>query len=169
MDPTVAPDDLPNPARRLLLGGFVAVYVASRIPWALAQQLAGADMAPFQALSALLAGRQSLDTAQAQQLYAALVADDPHFAGNAKSLLDIIEQRQLDPLALQHILDGENSPLAGIPKQVMRAWYLGIVGTGDQARCVAFETALNAEVVADVLKPPTYAYGAYGSWTGKPT
>ena len=38
----------------------------------------------------------------------------------------------------------------------------------DKARCLAFETALNAEVVADVLKPPTYAYGAYGSWMRKP-
>ena len=36
------------------------------------------------------------------------------------------------------------------------------------ARVVAFGTALNAVVVADVLKPPTYCYGVYGSWTKKP-
>ena len=45
---------------------------------------------------------------------------------------------------------------------------LGVVGSGEGARCVAYETALNAVIVADVLKPPTYAYGAYGSWSAKP-
>jgi hypothetical protein len=44
---------------------------------------------------------------------------------------------------------------------------MGIVGSGDKARCLAYETALNAIVVEDVLKPPTYAYGTYGSWTRK--
>jgi hypothetical protein len=168
MDPSIEPADLPNRARRCLLGGFVAAYVASRIPWALAEPVTDADMAPFMALSALLAGRQSLDAAQAKRLYAALVADDPNFAANAKSLLESVEQRKLDPMALQQVLDAEKSPWAAVPRQVMRAWYLGIVGSGDKARCLAFETALNAEVVADVLKPPTYAYGAYGSWARKP-
>ncbi len=46
---------------------------------------------------------------------------------------------------------------------------MGIVGSKQRARCLAFETALNAEIVADVLKPPTYAYGPYGSWGRKPT
>ena len=68
------------------------------------------------------------------------------------------------------MLDGEHSPLAPLPRQIMSAWFLGVVGGGGSgdARCVAYETALNAVVVADVLKPPTYAYGAYGSWSAKP-
>jgi hypothetical protein len=34
---------------------------------------------------------------------------------------------------------------------------------------VAYEFALNAQTVSDKLKPPTYAYGVYGSWTANPT
>lgn len=62
----------------------------------------------------------------------------------------------------------ENSPLKLVPWQIVTAWYMGIVGDGAKARCLAYETALNAQVVADVLKPPTYADGAYGSWARKP-
>jgi hypothetical protein len=69
---------------------------------------------------------------------------------------------------LQEVLDAEHSALAPLPRRIVTAWYLGVVGEGEHARVVAFETALNAVAVADVLKPPTYCYGAYGSWTKKP-
>ncbi len=164
----VVRDEITGPGRRLVLGGSVAAYVASHIPWALAQPVADDDIAPFMALSALLAGRRSLDGAQARRLFAALVADDPDFPAAARSLLDMIEERKLDPMALQQTLDAEKPALAPIPRQVMTAWYLGIVGNGDRARCIAYETALNAETVSDVLRPPSYAFGAYGSWTAKP-
>jgi hypothetical protein len=160
--------DQPNPTRRLLLFGIVSAYTASLIPWALAQEATDADNGAFLALSAILAGRQSFDSAQAQRLYAALVANDPGFPAAAKGLLDMIEQRKIDPMQLQKTLDDEKSPLKLVPGRIVTAWYMGIVGDGANARCVAFETALNAQVVADMLKPPTYAYGAYGSWAKKP-
>lgn len=160
--------DPANPTRRLLLFGLVSAYTATLIPWALAQEATDADNGAFLALSAILAGRQSLDKVQAQRLYAALVADDPGFPASAKALLDTIESRKIDPMQLQKALDDEKSPLSPLPRRIVTAWYMGIVGDGARARCLAFETALNAEVVADVLKPPTYAYGAYGSWTRKP-
>lgn len=160
--------DLPNPTRRLLLFGLVSAYTASLIPWALAQEATDADNGAFLALSAILAGRQSLDKAQAQRLYAALVEDDPGFPAAAKALLDTIESRKIDPMQLQKSLDDEKSPLGLLPRRIVTAWYMGIIGDGARARCLAFETALNAETVADVLKPPTYAYGAYGSWARKP-
>jgi hypothetical protein len=50
----------------------------------------------------------------------------------------------------------------------MSAWYLGIVGEGEHARAVAYESALNAAAVADVLAPPSYCTGEYGSWSRKP-
>ena len=160
--------DQPNPTRRRLLVGFVSAYTAALVPWAMAQQATDADNAAFLALSAILAGRQSLDSAHAQRLYKALVADDPRFPAAVKSLLDTIEQRKIDPMQLQTTLDHEKSPLAILPGRIVTAWYMGIVGDGANARCLAFETALNAQAVADVLKPPTYAYGTYGSWAKKP-
>lgn len=164
----VEPASAPDPARRTVLAGLLGAYAASLIPWALAQPVADTEQGAFLALSAILAGRQSLDGAQAKRLYDALKADDPGFPAATQALLALINQRQIDPLQLQQVLDSEKSLLVPLPRIIVSAWYMGIVGKGDRARCLAFETALNAEVVADVLKPPTYAYGPYGSWTRKP-
>lgn len=161
-------DDCVDPARRRVLAGLLGAYAASLIPWALAQPAPHAERGAFTALSAILVGRQALDAAQAARLQDALAAGAPTFGADVQALLTLINQRQLDPSKLQGVLDGEHSPLAPLPRSIVSAWVLGVVGSGDHMRCVAYETALNAAIVADVLKPPTYAYGAYGSWSGKP-
>jgi hypothetical protein len=160
--------DAPDSARRRLLGSLLSAYAASLIPWALAQPVEDAGRGAFMALSAIIAGRQSLDAAQAGRLYDALAAEDPGFPAAAQALLAFINERKTDPLQLQNVLDTDRSPLAPLPRKIATAWFMGIVGSGDQARAIAYETALNAVIVADVLKPPTYCYGAYGSWARKP-
>ena len=102
-------------------------------------------------------------------LFKALVEQDPGFAQSSKDLLALINERQLEPMHLQKTLDDEKSALAGVPRKIATAWFMGVVGSGAQARCLAYEHALNAQIVADVLKPPTYAYGVYGSWARNPT
>ncbi|PUA19857.1 sugar dehydrogenase complex small subunit [Glaciimonas sp. PCH181] len=162
---SAAPSSL---GRRTLLVGLLSAYSASLIPWALAQPVADADQGAFVAVSAILAGRQALDAVQAKRLYDALTADDSAFPAAARALLALINERKIDPLALQKTLDDEHSPLAAVPRKIVTAWCMGIVGDGEKARCIAYETALNAVIVEDVLKPPTYAYGVYGSWAKKP-
>jgi len=157
-----------DPSRRRLLAGLLTAYTASLIPWALAQPAPHADRGAFTALSAILVGRQTLDAAQATRLYDALAAAHPNFPADVQALLTLINERHIDPLQLQGVLDNEHSPLAPLPRAIVGAWALGVVGSGEGARCVAYETALNAVIVADVLKPPTYTYGAYGSWASKP-
>ena len=154
--------------RRAVLAGFLSAYTASLIPWALAQPAMDEGHAAFLALSAIIAGRQALNPALAQRLYDALVADDPGFPGTVRALLARIEREKLDAATLQQTLDGEGAPAAALPRRIATAWFLGIVGEGAKARCLAYESALNAVIVADVLKPPTYAYGPYGSWARKP-
>lgn len=166
--PAPRSDDSPGLPRRTVLAGVLSAYTASLIPWALAQPFAHADRGPFDALSALLAGQSALNTAQAAYLFDALVADDPGFPAATRALLALVNERQIDPLQLQAVLDDEQSPLASVPTRIASAWFLGIVGSGAKARCIAFEHALNAQIVADVLKPPTYAYGPYGSWSRQP-
>jgi hypothetical protein len=154
--------------RRMVLAGFVAAYSASLIPWALAQPANDEGHAAFLAMSAIIAGKQTLDPALAQRLYDALVADDPNFPQEVQSLLAFVEAGKIDPLALQQTLDNQRSSFSELPRRIASAWFFGIVGDSARARCVAYETALNAVIVSDVLKPPTYAYGAYGSWSSKP-
>jgi Membrane bound FAD containing D-sorbitol dehydrogenase len=169
LDSVSASHDHPaDPSRRRLLAGLLTAYTASLIPWALAQPAPDADRGAFTALSAILVGRQALDAALAARLYDALATTYPQFPADVQSLLTLIDERHIDPLQLQGVLDGEHSPLASLPRSIMSAWALGVVDSGEGARCVAYENALNALIVADVLKPPTYAYGAYGSWTSKP-
>lgn len=161
-----------NPERRRVLIGFLtavtASFIASQIPWALAAPVKSAAHGAFVAVSAILVGRRVLDAGLTIRLYDALVAVAPHFAADVRALLALIEKRQIDPAKLQSVLDTEKSPLAPLPRKIMRAWCLGLVGEGETTRCIAYENAMDAVMVSDVLKPPTYAYGPYGSWSQPP-
>lgn len=158
----------PAPARRKLLVGLVTVYTASLIPWAMAAPVTDAGHGAFVALSAILAGRRMLNVGLGQRLHDALVGIEPDFDAQCQALLTLIETQKIDPAKLQDVLDAAHSNLAPLPRRVMRAWCLGLVGDGEATRCIAYENALNAVIVSDVLKPPTYAYGPYGSWSKPP-
>ena len=123
-----APHDI---GRRIVLSGLLGAYAASLIPWALAQPVANAEQGAFLGVSVILVGRQMLDTAHAKRLYEALVAADAGFPAAAQ--------------ALHKVLTDEKSPLAPVAQNIARAWFMGIVGSG--------EKALNAQIVQDFLKP----------------
>ena len=120
--------------RRRLLTSFAAACSASLVPRALAQPSADAGHAAFLALSAMLVGRASLDSALAARLYAALIAEDGRFPDATRALLALIEQRHVDPMRLQALLDDERSAFAALPRKIVTAWYMGIVGDGEHAR-----------------------------------
>ena len=157
-----------NPTRRTLLTAMLGAWTASHIGFALAEPVDSPAQADFLALSALIAGQQALDASLAAALYRALCDLHPDFPQQARQLLSLIEARRISPETLQLTLDSEQSPLAKVPRAIARAWFMGIVGSGAQARCVAYEQALNAQMVSDVLQPPSFALGGYGSWTQKP-
>ncbi|EIK95404.1 hypothetical protein PMM47T1_16485 [Pseudomonas sp. M47T1] len=154
--------------RRTLLKALLGAWTAAQIPFALAAPIDTADQGDFLALSALIAGQQALDRALADALQQALSELHPGFSDQVTQVLALIEARHLDAATLQPSLDAEQSPLAHVPRAMARGWFMGIVGSGVQARCVAYENALNAQMVSDVLQPPSYALGGYGVWASKP-
>ncbi len=158
----------PDPDRRALLAGLTATYLFSHVPTAMAQPADAAPRDAFMAASRILTGRPSLDADQAARLYEALVTDSPSFPADVQALLAFIDQRKIDPLQLQQTLDAEQSPLTAVPRSIVKAWYTGIVGEAERARCITFETSLMHLAVADRLNPPSYCYGSYGSWTAQP-
>ncbi|HJR15143.1 MAG TPA: sugar dehydrogenase complex small subunit [Rhodanobacteraceae bacterium] len=164
----VVESDVVDAGRRRVLAGMLTAYTASLIPWALAAPVASLNEGTFLALSAILVGQTALDAELGGRLHAALMTESPRFDADAQALLKLIDSEHVDPARLQATLDASHSPLAPLPRQIMRAWCLGLVGEGEAARCIAYENALNAVVVAEVLKPPTYAYGPYGSWSKPP-
>jgi hypothetical protein len=153
-------------ARRSLLLGLAAAGVVLTAPQAFADTTPSRDA--FLAVSKLLTGFTSLDPGLAARLYDALNTNDPKFTAGVTALATLISQQNIDPLSLQATLDGTHSDLAALPRQIVTAWYMGVVGTGDAARCIAFETDLTNIVVSDKLTPPSFCFGAYGSWTSQP-
>src|SRR5690554_5857610 len=145
-------------SRRVVLAGLLSAYTASLIPWAVAQSAPDVERGNFLALSALIAGRQSLDTALALRYYDALVSVDAGFPSAVTELLTLINRQRIDPLQLQALLDEQYPALAAVPRKIATAWFLGMVETPDGTQVLAYEEALNAQMVSDVLKPPSYCY-----------
>src|SRR5690606_14248427 len=122
-----------SPARRRLLVSILSTYTATMVPWALAAPIKNDTEGAFMALSALLVGRKMLDTAMAERLYEALVKNDSDLSAAASALLEQINQQHIDPLSLQKVLDDTQSPHAAVPRKIVNAWYMGIVGEGADA------------------------------------
>jgi hypothetical protein len=156
------------PSRRVVLAGMAAAFAATLIPSAGAETAPAAGRDAFVALSAIIAGPRAVDGPLARRLFDALQADDPSFAAAAGTLLDLVNEQHLDSAGLQQALDAGHPELAALPRRVASAWFMGIVGKGEKARCVAYESALGSVIVADRLRPPTYAYGPYASWAAQP-
>ncbi|HWL29875.1 MAG TPA: sugar dehydrogenase complex small subunit [Burkholderiaceae bacterium] len=154
--------------RRQVLGALLSAYTATLIPWAMAQPVRDDEEGVFLALSAILVGRESLNSGLARRLHDGLIDQDAGFPKGASALLSLIDEEHIDPMMLQARLDAAYPALAPLPRRIVTAWYVGVVGEGVAARCVAYEDSLMSEVVKDKLVPPTYAYGAYGSWEDKP-
>jgi hypothetical protein len=165
---TPAPDPA-NPERRVLLGGALAASAVAFIPAAVAAAAdANAASEAFLSISKALCGHDALNPDDALRLCNALIADDGQFASGVQALAALVERRKIDPLKLQQTLDGEHSPFAALPRKIVTAWYLGVVGEGGKARCLSFETNLSNQLVGDKLRPPSYCHGGYGSWSEKP-
>jgi Membrane bound FAD containing D-sorbitol dehydrogenase len=158
----------PDPDRRTLLTGLTATYLFSYFPAVIAQPADAAPRDAFMAVSRILTGRPTLDPDQAARLYEALVADAPGFPADVQALRSFLDERKIDPIQLQSTLDAEQSPLTAVPRSIVKAWYTGIVGEAERARCITFETSLMHVAVADRLNPPSYCYGSYGSWMDQP-
>ena len=119
----------------------------------------------FLRASRILSGHSALNPAQSSRLYDALATDNPQFPDHVRALSQLLEQRQGAVQNLQQDIDNQHAEFAQLPRQILKAWYTGIVGDGVKARCVAFETALMNTLVSDKLAPPSYCYGTYGSWS----
>jgi hypothetical protein len=162
----------PNQQRRFLLSAVAAGVAAMCWPWGHAQTAAPGSTpkasSEFLRVSQLLTGRNAFKSSMADRLYAALVAADDQFQQQVRDLAAFIERQQLSASNLQAALDEANEPFARLPASIAGAWYLGVAGAGSKARCVVFEDSLMNQLVADRLRPPSYAYGSYGSWNAAP-
>lgn len=123
----------------------------------------------FIRVSKALCGDDPLDAAQATVLLDALQKQDGRFAADCIALDQFIAAQAPDPLQWQAALDAAKVPFAALPRRIVSAWYIGVVGSGTKARALTYVSSLMYRVTADRLRPPSYAYGAYGSWRVDPS
>lgn len=164
--------DIPNRfTRRRLLQGMGVLAATTLIPTGLFPAYASSAISnDFITMSIFLTGRDKLSADYSSALYTALTQFDPAIPGKLSRLRAYIDTNAINAADLKTRLgaDPAAADLVGLPALLLNGWYLGIVGSGDGAVCVAYVDALAHKEVADVLKPPSYAYGAYGSWAEKP-
>jgi len=172
-EPDAAGPDLPS-RRRFIGTAFVgALAVNLGLSWTrstlAADQVVARTASPvFLEVSQKLCGRGHLEPGLATRLYSALVAEHADFPEQLQQLAQFMTGPGTNVTGLQASLDAAKPAFAGLPRAIVTAWYTGIVGQGETAHCVAYEESLMNVTVADQLKPPSYAFGNYGSWANQP-
>lgn len=149
----------------LSVAGFGALSVAN------AQAVSAsayADLSAFISLSKYLTGKTTLDVEIGRAILAGLHGDDANASATIAQLNDLVARTNIPANSLQSVLDASQPALAKLPKKVVTAWYLGVVGTGKNARTVAYEQALMYPPIADVIVMPSYARGVPGYWAKPP-
>lgn len=122
----------------------------------------------FMKVSLYLTGKTSLDTDLGHAIYTGLIDDDANFVSQLNALNALLAATPTPAGDLQKTLDDQHADLATVPKRIMPAWYLGVVGRGAKARTVAYEHALMYPPIADVIVMPSYARGVPGYWAQPP-
>lgn len=126
----------------------------------------GPALAAFTRVSGILTGKKGFDLALAMALYQALRETTPDFDAGVASLAASLEQAAGADGKLA--FDDAHRSQQALAQAILQAWYLGVAGKGKQALCVAYIETLSNRAVAAELVPPSYSYGACGSWQSRP-
>lgn len=128
----------------------------------------------FLALSQFLTGKSDLNPAVGTRAFLALAEADKAFEENANSLRAAIQDGRLaDMDAFDSFVVG-HPDLKPTAMSIISAWYLGYTGTPapldgeDDARFVAYESALMFRPTADATAVPSYTHGKTGYWRHPP-
>lgn len=182
--------ELQSPSRRRLLlasTGLGAGLMLGALPLpAVAQPSADAGFERFMRVSARLTGRDDLLEVPGRTRFDALSARFPGFDDGLEQLDAFMEEHGGEISGLQAALDQAGAAFAWIPRQIVSAWYLGVVGAVEQTedavagltppsalegtasvRAIAWEQALMFTPLAGVIPIPSYAF--QGDWTVPPT
>lgn len=125
--------------------------------------------ARFMALSQLLTGKTDLDPIIGARTLDALCATDPAFATRFAALDTACAlAHPLDMGAFDESTVGRTPALRATAVEIVRAWYTGTVGTGRDARVLAYRDALMYRPTAGITTVPSYQLGGFGYWVAKP-
>lgn len=126
----------------------------------------GAALTVFTKVSGVLTGKPGFDLALAMGLYQALRQTTLDFDAGLLALQASLEQGAGADGMLA--FDEQHKPQQALAQAILQAWYLGVAGKGAKALCVAYIETLSNRAVSAELVPPSYSYGACGSWQARP-
>lgn len=168
----------PAAARRHFLVGAgasaAAFAAAAALPFAATRAFAfsppaGGGLDAFTALTQQLTGRPTLDPTLASRIYNALAQSDSAFVANVAALNKWLAAHAGVPSdQVIAALQSQDPPLAKAVVNIVRAWYLGLVGQLPTVQVVAYEHALMFDPVRGIVTVPSYCGGAPFYWTQKP-
>jgi hypothetical protein len=121
---------------------------------------------PFLVLSRTLTGAASLSPTTANRM-AAFLKVAPVKRAALGRLEDLTKHADQDPSRLLEF--ASQAGVRDAADEIVRGWYTGTLGAGTGAKTFAYSEALMYRAVADVLAPPTYAFGGPGWWAADPT
>ncbi|MNO64733.1 Fructose dehydrogenase small subunit precursor [compost metagenome] len=158
-------DQPPVPAfalsRRRLLAAACVAAAAGLLPCpAMAAVTAQAEieLAIFMRLSQRLTGRSNLDKRIGQRLYRTLAQRDTALS---QSLGELQARLGDDPASW-------TERQQWLARQILRGWYLGVIGDGPGADLVIYEKALMFVALDDVAVPRSYCPNRPGFWAAQP-
>lgn len=150
-------------------GAQYAFGIADALAANPAGALADSGYEAFIALSQHLTGRPRFDAVLGQRIYAALVQASSTFEQNVGALNTWIKGHGGVPSDIvTAALKTDRPELAATVGDIMRAWYLGLVGDMPKVQVLAYEKALMFDPVSDVLTIPSYCRDVPFYWTTKP-
>ncbi|MDR3100087.1 MAG: sorbitol dehydrogenase family protein [Paraburkholderia sp.] len=149
--------------------GIADAAAASPAASAVAAAPADSGYAAFIALSRHLTGRTHFDAVLGQRIYSALARASSQFEQNVSALNTWIKEHGGVPSdTVTAALKTDRPELASTVGDIMRAWYLGLVGEMPKVQVLAYEKALMFDPVSDVLTIPSYCRDVPFYWTSKP-
>lgn len=158
-------------SRRALIGGAAAAGVAALAGGAgvlgMTTAFAAASSSEdFLRLSVFLTGGKPLDATLAARYQTELAKDIEQFGSATAALARHIADTK--PAHVDDLLATElDAGLRQTAKQIVSAWYLGIVGEGAKARLISYANALMYRPTEGALIIPSYG-GGPDSWGDKP-
>jgi D-sorbitol dehydrogenase (acceptor) len=130
-----------------------------------ANETASAELDVFMDVSRRLTGKPSLEARLGARIHAALAKADPDVLGSVASLSAALTSGEGSVAAL---LTRASPRDRAVAQRILRGWYLGVVGDDAGATCVAYETVLGYQAVADKVVLQTFCRGRPGYWVPDP-
>ncbi len=148
--------------------GAVGSFIPGRRVWAIDSGIAAsASFKTFLKVSEVICGYATLDGALGQRIFALIQTRNSALNGQLNTLAPLLNA-DMSSAEMQGKLQGVDNATQTLFSDILRAWQLGIVGTGKEARVVAYEYALMYTPIADVIVLPTYAHGEPHYWAHPP-